>query len=469
MAGTFLLAGMALANPFTTLEVCPNAQPTVPSCTVTAQHQSVSTCFPTSSKCGTATTGTGTDTIKTTSCSTAYSYSSWAWVSTVIPCNWDGTTISSCTVTKTDQDVPCSATATTITSVIPIHTGYPTLNSTNLTTSYTTSYTTVSKQWVAPYNKLGPLAIPGYDGCELCKECAPKGDGSRSQHYEVTECNSSEGKEAACSKFPEDRVSTKAAPGSSIPATAVNSIKTSVPSAGTYVFTFTNTAPDAVITSGSQKYTVPGQPWFNYQTKSCNGPTNFDFTVTVTKTISVYAPFSTSTGSAKTTVDPKSAMHWGDWTPPVTTPANSAPTGSWGGSKGSDGPSSAPFVIPVNSGSGSKYSKAGNQYIGFPNGGDDAAIVTGKENAANFYFDSEGNLKYGDKYVSTSTSAGYLVFELSSGKPSGPKFSIGSDGSFKLPGAGFCATDDTFFITFSGSPNGCKPVTCNVNGKIHSL
>lgn len=357
MAGAFLPTGMAIADPLAILEVCADADPKVPACTLTAQHQSISACVPTSTKCAAGSSGT------TKSCSIVYSYSTWAYVSTVIPSGWDGTTISSCRVTKTDQDVPCSATVTTITSVVLVQTVLPGKNGINATTSYSTSYQTFSKQWVAPYNKLGPLAIPEFDGCELCKDCAPKGDGSRSQHYDVTECSASNGKEPSCSRFAKNRVSTKSAPGTSSPISAVNSIKTSVPSAGTYVFKFTNTAPAATITSGSQKITVPPRPWFNYQTRPCGGPTDFDFTVTVPKSIFVHAPFSTSIGSSKTPVDPTGAVHWGDWKQPVTTPAG-GPTGRPGfpggprDPAGSDGES---FVIPVNSSSVSKYSKSGNQ------------------------------------------------------------------------------------------------------------
>lgn len=512
-ASALLLAGVAAANPFTTLDVCPGADPSVAACTVTAQHQKISTCSPVTSTCSTGPAPTitgklGNSTAPFESCSTSYSYSTWAWVSSVIPCAWDGKTISSCTVTKTDQIVPCSKSVTTSSSVTPTKTGYITYTTTatgvphttgisvKTTTEYSTSYQTVSKVWNAAYNNLGPNAIPGYDGNDLFD--GDSDDGSN-QKYDVTECVSSDGQAAKCNQYPENRFSSKSGSKTSTPVTATNSIKTSVSSSGTYTFSFTNSAPAQTISSGGQQYTQPPQPWFNYETRTANGPTNFDFVVTVTKTVFAYAPPSTSTGSNKP-VDPTNNAAWGPWNAPSQpTPGSSDPStgssgwGNWnnGAGSGSDssdpssgssgwgnwnnggqsnsgsGSSGAPgggsFYIPVDT-SGSKYSK-GDQWVGFPNGGDDGSVVSGKGNAAQFYWDSDGNLMYNGQYVSTSTNAGYLVFELGPNKPSGPKFGWNPDGSFGLPGAGFCSTGSTLFITFGSSPGGCKPVTCNYPGK----
>lgn len=503
MAGALLLAGIAAASsPLAVLDVCSacNKGPQ----TVTAQHQAISTCVPISTSCVAA------------SCSTSYSYRTSAYVSSVIPCAWDGTTISSCTVTKTDQAIPCSVSKSTISSVVPSVTGITTSDGKVLTkTSYSTSFKTISKEWNAAYNKLGPDAIPGYDGCDLCTDCGANDDGTQKQDFDVTECDSSDSGKAVCKRYPENRVSTRSAPGKSTPVSAINSVKTSVRSAGSYTFTFTNTAPAATITHNGQKITIPPRPWFNYETRSFNRAGQVDFTVTVVKTVYVHAPFPTRTGTARP-VDPTGAFrHFsppsqpkasgpqgGSSQPQVTSPPsgpsfNGRPFGrpGWGGrrpwwagprpggrpsggqpfggrpfggqpsgSQSSD-PSDYPFVVPVNTGSGSKYQKNSNDYIGFPHGGDDAGVVQGRENAAKFTFDAEGNLKFGNKFVMTSTNAGHMVFELAPSKPQGPKFSVGDDGSFQLPGARFCSTGSTFFIVFSSSPNGCALAAAKVDGK----
>lgn len=611
LAGAVLLAGVAVANPFTTLDVCPGADPTVAACTVTAQHQPISTCSPVSTTCSTlsasSTWGGWESTSPSTSsslpfttptpvttCSTAYSYSTWAWVSTVIPCAWDGKSISSCTVTSTQQVVPCEISVTTSTSSTPTHTDYvthtytitptgtptgtettlPLITSTSVSTiiDYSTSYQTISKMWDAPYNMLGPNAIPGYPGNDLYHDDSSV-DGETAQFYNVTQCEAWDSKEPSCNVYTENHYDTISGYHSSTPVTATNSIHTSVPSAGSYTFTFTNSAPSAVITSQGHTYTKPAQPWFHYETRTANGPSNFDFTVTITRTISIYWPGSTSTGKPSSVAPSAAHNGWANWNAPAHPTAGSDPSsssgssgwGNWGsaapgapngapstptgapwaghgsdpsgspnspgspgspgspnshgspnspgspnshgspnspGSSGSSGwgnwgsaapgspngapstptgapsgghggfpgfpgaPGSGTFSIPVDSSSGSKYSTSSNQWIGFPNGGDDGAVVSGQGNAAQFYWDSEGNLMCNGQYVSTSTSAGYLVFELGPNKPSGPKFSVGPDGSFGLPGAGFCATDGTLFITFGGSPNGCKPVSCPINGKL---
>lgn len=544
MAGALLLAGVAVANPFTTWDVCPGADPSVAPLPITAQHQPISTCSPVSTTCSTKPTSTAswggwestsapktpgwnTTTSSFKSCSTSYSYSTWAWVSTVIPCGWNGKSISSCTVTSTQQVVPCEVSVTTSTTSTPTLTstitdyftytftptatptgwssGQPWPTTTSVSTSYSTvtdystQYQTISKMWNAPYDKLGPNAIPGYDGNDLYHDDSTVA-GSSDQYYEVIECEAWGTEKPVCSSYTENHYNSISG-YQSTPVTATNSVKTSVPSAGPYTFTFTNSAPSAVITSGGQTYTQPPHPWFNYQTATADGPGNFEFTVTVTTTISVYWPGSTSAGSPS----PVAASHaWGNWNAPSTPTSGGDPSwGNWnngGSSDGSSGqswgswgnaavsstapaqtgapwggnggfagfpgaPGSGTFYIPVDTSSGSKYSTSGNQWIGFPNGGDDGAVVTGQGNAAQFYWDSDGNLMCNGQYVYTSTSAGYLVFELGPNVPSGPKFSVGPNGNFGLSGAGFCATDDTLFITYGSSPNGCKPVSCPLNGK----
>lgn len=95
-----LLASNALAA-LTTIEPCPQAptssQPAP--ITVTAQYQTVSTCQPT------VVNGT-----------TSYPYATTTYLSTTIPCAWDGTTSSSTLVTDKAQNITISiATLTTST------------------------------------------------------------------------------------------------------------------------------------------------------------------------------------------------------------------------------------------------------------------------------------------------------------------------------------------------------------------
>jgi len=175
VAAALLLADIALAGPLATIVPCSEAPRNV---TATSQHQAIPTCTKSNGK---------------------LLWSSYDYVSTVISC-WGESSISSCTVTDTAQLVPISRAVTTATSVVPITTKhfrrhYP-------SPSYSTVYETVSKEWVAPYKKLGGFAIPGYGGCELCEECGTQEDETRTQALSVTECTSVAGEVAVvCSKY----------------------------------------------------------------------------------------------------------------------------------------------------------------------------------------------------------------------------------------------------------------------------
>lgn len=502
IAATSLIA-LAVAEPLTTIVPCKNAPRNI---TVTAQHQPVSTCTYTAS---------------------SFSWSTYNYVSTVIPC-WGNASISSCTVTNTAQPVPCSGTASTITSLIPTSTAKP--NGT-YTTYNLTKYETVSKNWVAPYNKLGPFAIPGYGGCELCTDCGVQGDGNRKQMMDATECSWAPGKAPVCSKFVDTWVS-RPAPSTTGAVTATVSTNTAVPHGGIYTFTFPQSAPATTIVSNKQSYTVPGRPWWASVTRSFAGPTSVDFVVTITKTVTFTMPYSTATDPKKTP-DPEGFAHkgWGPWQqgnparptpgrpnnpwgrpppsssqqgndpsdPPSVTSTPAAQQGNQQGGSGwgpwprpdagttttlttstlttststtttttiIDGPEeTSGFYIEVTySGLKRRYMKRGDtSYVGFLDGSDDASVVT--ENPYKFFFDRQGYLRTGRQYVAADASTGYFVFEKTSSKPASvPKYKLTADGMFTHESGGFCATTSNFFVTFGSAPGNCRPVTCRSRSK----
>ncbi len=150
--------------------------------TVTAQHQLVSTCSP-STGCG--------------KCTAGYTMQTFAWVSTVIPCAWDGTTSSSCTVTKTDQPVTVSRTSALSTSSFMPHRSSAAahMNVDNLFIPLASSHAVGKvweaewKWWAVRYDQLGPFAMPGYEGSGLCSSaCAKQQDDTFHQSLNVTVC-----------------------------------------------------------------------------------------------------------------------------------------------------------------------------------------------------------------------------------------------------------------------------------------
>ncbi|KIY01990.1 uncharacterized protein Z520_02128 [Fonsecaea multimorphosa CBS 102226] len=265
-----LVPVVALAGPLTTITPCPNA-PSISATPiiVTVQHQTVSTC-------------SGISACFKGDCTTRYSLDTFAYVSTVIPAAWDGTSVHATTVTSTAQTVTVSRFRSTITKSA---TATAVVN--NGTTSHASPrpvYLTIAKDYMVAYNEIGPLAIPGYGGSGLCKECDVQQDGSRSQVVNVIECRAGP-VGACCMGYAETWISEPATASSS---TTVAPLATRfvAPSAGIYTFTFTLTAPSHTITAGVEAITIAPSPYFHQVIRECHRPREVvDFTVVVTKTI----------------------------------------------------------------------------------------------------------------------------------------------------------------------------------------
>lgn len=237
-------------------------------------------------------------------CRTEYSYSTWDFVSTVIPCPFNSPSPVT-TVTKTDQSVLVSRASKTITNT-EVTTSIVTKKwrAPATVTSTATSYTTIVKEWSASYKNIGPLAIPDYPGCGICKSCVgPKGE--KIQHLDLLECIQKPIGPVICHKVPEIWVFDDT-PTTSTTASAVCSTRTSVPSAGTYIFRFPQRCPAATvlvpartITKGSKgdvttvpatKTVIPGKEWTATITRSCTRPTIIEFHIVVTKVIIFIIP-----------------------------------------------------------------------------------------------------------------------------------------------------------------------------------
>ncbi|RVX72742.1 hypothetical protein B0A52_04141 [Exophiala mesophila] len=291
---TALAAGVTLASGkvLTVIDPCPQVTTSHRLSTITAQHQVISTCAPTTA-------------CFFRKCSTIYPPVPTTWVSTTIPCDYDGNKHSSTLVTKITQPVTCSASSSSLTKV----TSVPVTVNNKVFTKTITLEMTARKEWSAKYENLGPLAMPGYPGSGLCKDCTAK-DGSIIQVFNVKECRSN-AKGTECVLYDETRVLP--APATVITQAACP-VRTSVPSAGTYTFKFPQTVPARTVTIKEQVVTYTKTVWNAYVTRVCNGPTNFDFTTTVTKTLFVRPPPATS--AVTTSAAPKG---WEDWVAPQPT------------------------------------------------------------------------------------------------------------------------------------------------------
>ncbi|OQV04509.1 hypothetical protein CLAIMM_09376 [Cladophialophora immunda] len=212
-----------------------------------------------------------------------YALDTFAYVSTVIPAAWDGTSVHATKVTSTAQTVTVSRFRSTITK-FATPTQAVVRNGTTSHASPKPVYLTVAKDFMVAYNQIGPLAIPGYGGSGLCKECNLQQDGSRSQVVNVIECRSGP-VGTKCMGYTETWISKPAAASSSKTVTPL-ATRFVAPSAGTYTFTFTLTAPSHIITAGVETITVAPSPYFHQVIRECHRPREVvDFTVLVTKTI----------------------------------------------------------------------------------------------------------------------------------------------------------------------------------------
>lgn len=260
---------------------------------VTAQYQPVSTCFP-SLQCTNST------------CSTSYSYETHNYVSTVIPCAFNGVTVSTCTITATDETVVLSTASTTLTAVF---TGSPHGHGRVQRPHVYTVVETRDRKVEAGYGAIGSIGIPGYSGSGLCYDCEGPA-GILEQAVVVTECRSRlnekpqqprcQRKEETWIQLPSEMQTT--------PVTATCSSRFPAASAGVFTFSFEQRAPPRLITGKrraiteyirgrptiywgpARTITIPAQPWHAVVTQTCTGPTVIDFTMTVTTTITVTSP-----------------------------------------------------------------------------------------------------------------------------------------------------------------------------------
>lgn len=290
----------ATSWPLTTITPCPagpslSATPII----VTSQYQPVSTCESVTA-------------CHRHRCSTAYSFNTYAYVSTVIPCSYKPSYVS--TVTRTEQSVLVSRSIATVTNT-RLSTRVTVAHGTPTTSTLTqTDYTTISKEWSARYKDLGRLAIPDYPGSGICTDCdGPEGP---SQLLDVVECRNRPRGSLRCKHSLEKWV-LGAAPVSS-KVIGHCSTATAVPTAGTYTFafpqrcspyTFRAAARTITVTMGGDRPSVstrtiqatttvfPGQDWTAFVTRSCRGPTRFNFGIDATKTIIYRLPPFTVDGS----------------------------------------------------------------------------------------------------------------------------------------------------------------------------
>ncbi|KAL2418200.1 hypothetical protein ABEF95_002993 [Exophiala dermatitidis] len=341
-----LMVDAVLGDPLATVDPCPGADKlSLAPITVTAQYQPVSTCQPT------------TACVKG-KCSTAYPFTTYPWVSTVVPYAWNGTTSQSTTVTAVDATLVVSEHLETLTTI----TAAPTANKRSWADwsnkkpeqDTTTIYETVSRRALVPFKEAGPLCIPGWEGSGLCKKCQKQPDGSRYQLVDVVECRSGTSKSGKewkrCSEWYET-VIERPAPTSTVTASALCSSKGSVPSAGTYTWTFPQTAPPVTITAPPRTvtvtihgektisveeehvYTIPGKSWDACVTKSFSKATTFNFNIEITKVIIFEIPRSTQPAKSSHVIPVPTGSNSGHgWWPLPDTDNNGQP--NYGGGKG---------------------------------------------------------------------------------------------------------------------------------------
>lgn len=269
-------AGSVAADALCTITPCANCPPehSPPPITVTSQYQPVSTCKPTSF-C-----------IKG-HCETQYPWETYQYVSTVIPV-WKGTQAEQCTVTQTEQLVTVSEWRTTSTEWVTPTPKWPH----EAPPAPTPVYHTKAREYCGQYSKLGPLAIPGWGGSELCESCFEHG--SPWQELTVTECEWTPS-EIECFEFTETWVAPSAPSTVWVP-TATCSSHFWAPTVGVYTFTFPQWMPAVTIVEEEVIWTAPAQPWFAEYTHTCTEANQWwDFTTTVTKTVTQTCPFETKT------------------------------------------------------------------------------------------------------------------------------------------------------------------------------
>ncbi|KAL6248182.1 hypothetical protein RBB50_004437 [Rhinocladiella similis] len=321
VASVALLSGV-VASPLTTIEPCPSATGhSFAPITVTSQYQPVSTCEPT------------TACVKG-KCATSYPFVTYPYVSTIVPCAWNGTTTQKATVTEIAQPLKVSEHLETLTHITsaPVANKFAWIdwfNKDPITYKEATLYETVTRRAIAPYNAVGPLPIPGWEGSGLCKKCV-NDNGTKSQLLEVTECRIGtelSGKPyAKCVEWFETLI---AQPPKPVTARGHCSSSGKIDHAGVYTWTFPQVAPPVTVTAPPKTVTVtvngrpqvsvhrgvhiiPGKPWDAFVTRSFSGPTVFNFNVYVTKVFIVNIPYFTQPAQSTVTVTVPAGPHKGD-------------------------------------------------------------------------------------------------------------------------------------------------------------
>lgn len=260
---------------------CPSAAATSP-ITVTEQHQTVSTCQAPSSTC-----------IKG-QCTTITPCSTYVFVSTTVPCLFDGTGVSSTVATATNQVITVSTEVTTVTTTMPVTKRALWFRGNKAKAQ--TACQTISREYRLPYDQMGPLAMPGYPGNGFCDQCGMQGNGAQTMAVGVYECTSGWPYDTPqCSEYKETWISSRAPRTTSVAAVAC-ATQFYAPSAGYYTFNFPQTAPSAVIKSAAFTQLVDGFPWLAEAVYYCGQGSNH-MTTTVTSTLTWECPYATKIGA----------------------------------------------------------------------------------------------------------------------------------------------------------------------------
>ncbi|KAK4941399.1 hypothetical protein LTR10_018668 [Elasticomyces elasticus] len=503
------MAGAAVAGPLATISPCPQATSTTHELvTITSQYQTYTTCQPT--------TGCVHGI-----CSTNYPFGTSTFVSSTIPNAWNGETASSTLVTAVDQDITVSQFLVTETRyVTPSPT---TIGNTVYVHEPSPVYLTISKDFYAPYNQLGPLAIPGYEGSDLCETCDIQADGSQQQVVDVTECRAGPFG-VKCLAYEETWIS-QSAPAVTTSVVAPFSTRWVAPSAGTYTITVTVIEPAQVITAPTQTITVPPQPWYTEILHTCSEALEaVDLTTIITKTIYFTVPYirqSPTTGSwvpAQTGAysggdslpeqggswagedpfggndwsNPSSAQNdgWQDWFSTVTSTTTSSSSSSASAfvttsmsttssiaststtstaTTSLSTPSIGPFYIVSDNGGSKLRKRQSYSYVALES--DNGFLVDDKDSAAVFFIDTAGFLVTGGQYVNADYSFSDVSFYVTEQPPiTLAKFNIGAANELLIEddveNHGFCFTSvgESILILFSAQATEvpCNPVTLYV-------
>jgi hypothetical protein len=296
-----LVTSVIASTPLTTLAPCPEAPPelSIKPITVTTRLQAVSTCYP-SSLCVRG------------RCSTSFLFETYAYISTVIPCAWNGTTVQSTTVTRTDQLIIVSEAYTTRfkrhSTAAAGHWQYFYFPRYGHGRPQKQEREILTKRVVASFQDIGPFAIPGWAGSDSSSNIESHKLHSCEQHVEVFECRLSK-RWRKCMVWQETWVFR---PDLRFSSSVIIPVHTSVkvPSRGVYVWKFPQVIPPKTLTARTstitvilsdsrtstslmpaQTYSVQPYSWTAYATRTCSGPTVLDFTIYVTTTIT-YTLFS---------------------------------------------------------------------------------------------------------------------------------------------------------------------------------